>query len=598
MIARFVRCFACLVFCLISSTALAELEYELVGVDDSKLRNNIRLHLNSLELTQAQLSDPFWQQEVASTVATAVEPFGYYNSQTRVEQPEDEDEVILHITLDTPLQVTNVTREIIGAGRADKDFRQTFNSFALKPGDVMLQPVYERFKSEMFNYALEHGYFDFHWQATRLDLVREERAANILLIAQSGPRYVFGEVTINGDDKAAEIIGQLRPFKTGEPYTSEQLTEFNRRLNQTGYFSRVIARPVVSQAQGTQVPIEVTLAHQPRDNFNVGLGAATDTGARLRLKWERPWVNASGHSVNGELFLSAPEQSLTLNYLVPMKDLTSDYLKYEAGYQLLDYNDTGTESQTLSLSVHRLVQDDDSPWQTDYSATYLRETYQVQQDAEQTEGVDLPVDMAPEQTTQLVLPGYALQYLTKDAPLNITHGNYLRAGIQVGRDGFGSDIDIVKITAEAKFIRTFGKHRFMLRAETGAIDTNSFTEVPASLRFYAGGDQSVRGFGYREIAPDDDDIFNPATGLRENAGAKYLATAGTEYAYRVADKWRAAAFFDIGTATNEFNQDPAIGVGPGAHWLSPIGPVRFYIARGFSQTENTWRFHFMLGPEL
>lgn len=576
------RCLILLV-ALLPWQALAELTFSIDGIDDDEIEDNIRLHLKSINISQDALSDPFWQEEISKTVATAVEPFGYYNSTTLIETAEDGD-VELTVSLDTPLKVTNITREIIGAGRADKTFRKTFNSFPLQKGDVLLQPEYEQFKSRMFNYALNHGYFDFHWQATRLDLVREERAANILLIAQSGPRYEFGEIAINGQDKAASIVEQLKPFDVGEPYTADQLTEFNRRLNATGYFSRVIARPVVSKAQGTRVPIEVTLDHKPRDNFNVGIGAATDTGPRLRLKWERPWVNDEGHSANAELFISAPEQSITADYLVPMGDLKNDYLKYEAGYQFLDYSNTNTESETLSLSVHRLIQQADSPWQSDYSTTLLREKYEVNDD--------------PSQTTQLLLPGYALQYLTKDDPLNISRGTYFRAGVQVGREDIGSDIDIIKASVEAKFIRTLGKHRFMVRSEIGAIKTDSFTEVPASVRFYAGGDQSVRGFGFRDISPAGE-IFNPVLGaIQESAGARYLATMGNEYAYQVAPNWRIAAFVDVGVATNEFEEDPSYGVGPGVHWLSPIGPVRLYIARSFSPDEKNWRIHFMLGPEL
>ncbi|WP_246587722.1 autotransporter assembly complex protein TamA [Alteromonas lipotrueiana] len=566
-----------------SGAALAELSFEIEGVEDGKLEDNIRTHLNNLEVSKKSLNDPFWREQVNNTVATAVEPFGYYNSETLIEQTDEDDEVILKVSLDTPLKIANVTREIIGPGRNDHEFRQVFDNFALEPGDTLLQPVYESFKSRMFNYALSHGYFDFQWQATRLDLVREEREANILLIAQSGPQYQFGPIKLVGDDRAESIIKRLKPFDIGQPYSSKALTQFNRELNQAGYFSRVIARPVVSEAQGLQVPIEITVNHKPRDNFNVGLGAATDTGPRARLKWQRPWVNEAGHSAAAELFISAPEQSITAEYLVPMGDIKTDYLKYEAGYQFLDYSETNTESQTLSLSVHRIVQEDDSPWQDDYSLTYLREQYKVEND--------------PTQTTQLVMPGYSIQYLQKDDPLNISNGNLFRTGFQVGREGIGSDIDIFKAVAEARIIRTYNKHRLMIRAETGFMETSNFGEVPASLRFYAGGDQSIRGFGYRAVGPEGE-IFDPATGTSESAGGKYLATMGFEYAYQVAENWRAAAFIDVGTATNELEEDPAYGVGPGVHWLSPIGPVRLYVARGFSPEENTWRIHFMLGPEL
>ena len=95
---------------------------------------------------------------------------------------------------------------------------------------------------------------------------------------------------------------------------------------------------MVSEAVDLTVPVEITLVHKPRDTFNVGLGAATDTGARLRLKWERPWINTRGHSVTSELFLSSPEQSFTVDYRIPMQDITNDYLSIEGGYQFIDYS--------------------------------------------------------------------------------------------------------------------------------------------------------------------------------------------------------------------------------------------------------------------
>lgn len=560
------------------------MDYTIKGVDDNKLRENIRLHLNNLNLDNDLLIDPFWQDEIAKTVATAVEPFGYYNSTTDVTVDKD-NKTLVTVTLNSPLTVANVTREIIGEGREDPDFRAQFNAFALKPGDTLLQPTYESFKSAMFNYALSHGYFDFSWQATRLDLVREERQANILLIAQSGKRYQFGNIVIVGEDKAKAIIERLRPFEAGDDYSSAKLTEFNSRLNQSGYFNRVIARPVVSEAEGRKVPIEITLTHKPKDIYNAGIGAATDTGPRVRLKWTRPWVNSHGHSVSSELFLSRPEQSITMDYRIPMKDINNDFISLQAGYQFIDYSNTDTKSETLSFSAHRYWKDVDSPWMQDGSLTYLRELYE--------QGSDEP------QTTTLIMPGYALHYLQKDDPLNINSGTYFQAFIQGGRDNLGSDINIVKSVVEGKMIRTFGEHRFTVRGEVGAIKTNDFNKVPASLRFFAGGDDSVRGFSYRDISPFDS-VFDPETGELNNQpiGGKYLATASVEYAYRVADNWRIALFTDTGLAANDFNSDPAYSVGTGFHWISPIGPVRVYFARGYYEGDSSWHLHFILGPEL
>ncbi|MCW8108951.1 autotransporter assembly complex protein TamA [Alteromonas ponticola] len=572
--------------CLFHNVTLLAVDYDIKGVENDKLKDNIKLHLNNLKVEPSNLADPFWREQVAETVATAVKPFGYYNSETLVEVKKDAV-VALLVSLNSPLKVANVTREIIGEGRQDDEFRKRFNAFPLKPGDTLEQPVYEAFKSSMFNYALSHGYFDFNWQATRLDLVREQREANILLIAQSGRRYKFGGIRIVGEDKAVAIIERITPFEKGEPYSAEKLTEYNRRLNQSGYFTRVIARPVVNKAVDYVVPIEVTALHKPRDAFNVGVGAATDTGPRFRLRWERPWVNSRGHSVNSELFLSEPEQSLTMDYRIPMENISNDYVSIEAGYQFIEYSNTATQSETLSLSTHRYWQETDSPWQQDGSVTYLKENYR--------QGDEIP------RTTELVMPGYAIRYLKKDDFLNVTKGLYLKGYFQIGREDLLSDIDIMKGGVEGKIIRTYGKHRWVGRAELGAIKTNDFDRVPASLRFFAGGDQSVRGFAYRDISPRSE-VFNPVTGERTEAtiGAKYLTTQSIEYAYQFKDNWRAAAFVDMGTATNDISGtiDYAIGVGPGIHWISPFGPVRFYVARGFSDYEDSWRIHFMIGPEL
>lgn len=573
--------------CTLASTAQAQegISYNIQGVKDDKLRNNIRLHLNSLDVEKALLTDPYWQGEVSDTVATALQPYGYYNSETNV-VIDDGDKVTVNVSLNAPLTINKVTREIIGAGREDKAFRERFNALKLKEGDVLNQTIYESFKSSMFNYALSNGYFDFYWQATRLDLVRGAKQANVLLIAQSGPQYQFGELKIVGEDKAKAIISRLKPFETGDAYSSAVLSDFNRRLNQSGYFNRVIARPVVSDAEGLRVPVEVSLQHRPTDAFNVSLGAATDTGPRVRLGWERPWVNDKGHSVSSDIFISEPEQSVTADYRIPMKNITRDYASIEAGYQFIEYANTSFESETLSLSAHRYWQKNDSPWQHDGSITYLRETY---------DQGELNTN-----TTSLVLPGYSLTYRNKDSELNISNGSYIQMLAQYGKEGFGSDIDFAKAVVEATLIRTFNDvHRISLRGEAGAIKTNSFDEVPTSLRFYAGGDQSVRGFDYREISPTAD-VIDPETGelVTDSIGGKYLLTTSVEYAYRVADNWRVAAFVDAGTATNNTSITLTYSVGPGVHWLSPIGPVRLYVARGFAPDENTWQLHIMLGPEL
>jgi translocation and assembly module TamA len=115
------------------------------------------------------------------------------------------------------------------------------------------------------------------------------------------------------------------------------------------------------------------------------------------------------------------------------------------------------------------------------------------------------------------------------------------------------------------------------------------------MRFFAGGDQSIRGFSLNSLS---EKRIDEATGLPELVGARFLSVASTEYAYQLYDDWRAAVFVDAGSTDDDFGKSPAYGVGAGAHWLSPIGTVRLYVARGFTDEENTWRLHLIIGPGI
>ena len=133
-----------------------------------------------------------------------------------------------------------------------------------------------------------------------------------------------------------------------------------------------------------------------------------------------------------------------------------------------------------------------------------------------------------------------------------------------------------------------GNNRILVRAALGAIATHSYDLFPPSLRFYAGGDQSLRGSGYKEIGDYVDDL---------NLGGRYLAVGSVEYEYWILPEWAIAGFVDAGDA---FDQDPNlnIGAGLGARWRSPIGPVRIDVAYGFDSPDPGWARLFALGAEL
>ena len=156
---------------------------------------------------------------------------------------------------------------------------------------------------------------------------------------------------------------------------------------------------------------------------------------------------------------------------------------------------------------------------------------------------------------------------------------------------WASDTRFVKIWGRTKWLRTYAsKHRLIFRAEQGALLWGNLSEIPASQRFFTGGDQTVRGFGYESISPLD------SSG--KLSGALNVSAGSLEYNYQVAPKWRIATFVDAGTATNDYTDAWKIGTGIGGRWLTPVGQLRFDLAFGVSEQQVPYRLHFALGPEL
>ena len=125
----------------------------------------------------------------------------------------------------------------------------------------------------------------------------------------------------------------------------------------------------------------------------------------------------------------------------------------------------------------------------------------------------------------------------------------------------------------------------------GATATDTFDKIPPSLRFFAGGDQSVRGYSYESLSPENDD--------GELLGGQHMLTASAEYQRRVTGNWWGATFVDTGNAFNAWwPEELKTGAGVGIRWISPVGPVRFDIAHPFDNEEDAWRLHFAIGPEF
>jgi len=133
--------------------------------------------------------------------------------------------------------------------------------------------------------------------------------------------------------------------------------------------------------------------------------------------------------------------------------------------------------------------------------------------------------------------------------------------------------------------------RVLLRGRAGYLAENEFERLPPSVRFFAGGDNSVRGYDFESLGPTD---INGAV-----VGGNRLLETSIEIEREVLPRWSVALFVDHGNAFDSTNLDGRTGAGIGTRWRSPLGPVRLDLAWPVDDDiEHGARLHVSLGPDL
>jgi len=568
---------------LLAASSMAWAQSELlvrVKPANKALKSNIEGYIGSLGDRDEEALLRFSRGAEEQT-RKAAQALGYYQArvETEVKPADDKDkpaQLIIRVEPGEPVRLRNVTVRIDGPASELKVFRIP-DSKALRPGEQLNHGTYEDAKRLIQNQASRYGFFAGRFERQRLAVDPQAGVADIELVYQSGPRYRLGAVTFGGDAPLDnDLLQRMVSFKPGTPYDSELIAELNNDLQSSGYFDSVRVDAAPTAAVGEDIPVDVRLDTRKPRTLGLGLGFSTDVGPRGKANWTRHWVNPQGHSYGWETELSAPRQNVGLWYDIPLDPPLTDKLRFAGGYQNEEISGTDTLSKLLTVGPewHSKLP---SGWQRVISLKYQREEYRLGDDS----GL-----------SNLLMPGVSFSYLRSDNRIDPHNGYRLQFDLQAAKEGLGSDTNLVHGNVLLKGLTTLGKrHRLLGRVQFGGSATNGYQQnIPPSLRFFAGGDQSVRGYDYQSLSPKNNQ--------GDRIGGRYLVAGSAEYQYSIAEKWRLATFVDQGNSFNSL-EFPSLktGVGIGVRWVSPVGPLRLDLARALDD-DGGFRLHFSMGPEL
>jgi translocation and assembly module TamA len=564
----------------------------LKGLSLARQKNHPRLNTRWMKILHARAE---------AEISQALEPFGYYRAdilaklETRPCHHKDAPadcrdqywDAHYHITLGEPVRVAQVHIEIQGVAANDKSFQDLRAAFPLKVGDVLRHADYEKAKKDFLRLAQARGYFEaaFSTHAIRID--KNTFDAEIVLHLNSGTRYRFGELRFEQQPEvfAHEFMRRFVEFEQGTEYTADKLMELHNSLVDSSYFAEAIVEPEPEpeQAQDGEVPIRIYVKPRKANQYSAGIGYGTDTGVRGSLSWERRYLNRFGHrfrtdlQASGGTDLANASLRWSAGYFIPIAHPNRQYLSFNAGYA--DEHNKQWQSQTalVSAAYHRPRLFKQWRLQETLSLEYRHERYRLGEQATTS--------------ANLLMPIAEWTYVRAPERMYPREGEKITLGVRGALENVGSDVSFLQVRSSAKIIRSAGeRHRFIARGEAGLSMVGELNELPASQRFFAGGDHSVRGYRYQSLGS------RAADGTV--IGGEYLLSGGLEYEYRFLPKWSGAVFYDAGNAFADFNEDLKHGVGAGVRWLSPIGPVRVDVAIPLASEVDGFRIHIIIGPDL
>ena len=513
-------------------------------------------------------------REAEKDIKSSLEPLGYYSP--AVEGALIENEGIWHatyiITPGEPVRVHSVSVEITGAGSGLSLFSDLEKQFPLQGGAIFNHQQYEEGKKKILQWAIRNGFVEAGFEKNEVRVHRKNHQADITLLLNTGHRFLFGKTSSAQKIINQDLLSRYLPYKEGDPYSLRELSQLQSILYETGFFSGVTVEPEFDKINEWQVPVALTLAPALPNRYSFGMGYGTDTGIRGKTEWRNRLFNDSGHRVSSSLLLSEKINRVGAAYEIPVADPRYDALKYAGNWASEEWNNTKTNLLSAAAAVSH------SGPMYQYGVTL--EVRDEQYDVGVTSGSSL-----------LLLPGGSWSVVFAENRINTQDGWRFFVDVKGADKNIVSDATFVQAQAGVKGITSlFDKWRLIGRFTLGTTVVDSIDELPPSLRFYAGGDQSVRGYAYKSIGPTD------ASGTV--IGGRYLMVGSMEVERKVGDMWSVAAFYDTGQAMDSMDVNLKKSVGLGGRITLPFGQVRLDVAVPLLEEEHSFRLHLNVGADL
>jgi len=553
----------CLLACPLAHAAGVKVEIR--GVDE-ELRANVLAYLSFERYKKggADLNADTVERlhnRVEREVQSALRPFGYYEPQVESSVSDlghGDWRITININPGKPVLVANIDVRVDGPGESDPLFQRILQHLPLHDGDRLSHAAYESIKSDLQRTAATYGYLDARLIRNELVVDPPNHKANIALELDTGERYYFGATGIRQDVVSEALVRRYLRYHEGEPFDLTQVLRTQFALDDSQYFSNLEVLPGDPDRSTHIVPVSIRADPSRRHRYSFGAGYATDTGPRGTFGFEDRRLNTRGHSFSVEVQAAqVTKYRLQSRYNVPIGDPAVEKLTLGGSVEQRQLADVTTHTLSVGPSVTEVT----GSWQHVWLLSAMRTTSDLPLGAELLPGAH---------TDRLLVPGVDLASVPKGYLGEALFEHPFFAELRGSHSSLGSDSNFIQLHLQAERVFHLGrKWHLLLRDELGASLVSGFSQLPTVFRFFAGGDNSVRGFAYNDLSPTEavctqdpatkQFLRNPDGSCQKvdqfiKVGGKDVITGTVEVIRDLPKNLGIAAFFDYGNAFDSFAQ--------------------------------------------
>jgi len=527
--------------------------------------------------------DRLWLERFARQaepqVRSALEPFGYYQAKVSIGLEGQGAATLLRVRIEPgePVRVAEARVSLTGPGAQEPALAEQVAAFPLRQGDVLLQPAYEQARDALKARAKALGYLKAEFAEHEIRITRSSSSAVIALVLETGPKYHFRDISFSGaPDYPDGFLARYLEFKPGDVFSYAKLGEAQLNLTHSERFKDVVLAPEIPEAAEDGVPVRVQVKQTPRRTLRTGVGYGTDTGARFTARYRDLNMLHRGHEFYSNLFVSEKLQGLESGYIWP-----SDPGFRSSTSLSLNLQDDAPDTYTSKVIALELARNHSFGARTQGTAYF-----KLQQERYTTSDES--------SLSRLVIPGVRWSTDHYDDLMRPTRGYHFAADLRAILQPLSLNSQMAQLLAETiKIIPLPGRLTLQTRLKAAATWSKSgdAAVLPPTLRFYAGGSTSVRGYDYKSLGPRDAD--------GAVVGGKDLLAGTVELERALGAKWGVSVFADAGNAFDSW-QDFSLyqSAGVGLHYHSPVGSMNLSLARQLKVEDPGYRINFTVGFSL